>query len=371
MLGKFCVFCGEVPKSKNREHIIPKWLIELTGKPTRSVQLGIDWRRTKLDGNIFRRFSYSSFTFPACEDCNSHFSALEGRARQIIVDMLAWREVGAKDLDTLMDWLDKIRVGLWLGLMYLNGNFHGLRPMFYIKQRMAAHDRMVVIYRDDDPQQGVMFAAADSPIFHVMPSCILLVINQLHLFNASSAFLFAPRLGFPNQTARVLVKNGAGEYRAELLPGTHRLELPLVPYSIWPGGSQLYQPVVPQLVKSVGGDVLELYENNYVKDRCFDFNSGRGKVFQLTSGTLQEYPLTPSRDWVPPLAIPKSILLDALPIQAMDWLKKLLGESAHDFDEDANEFGEFVLMQRQQCAEMHDRMVEVQKGSSRGDKRRS
>ena len=30
-MDKFCVFCGNKPKGKNNEHIIPKWLIEFTG----------------------------------------------------------------------------------------------------------------------------------------------------------------------------------------------------------------------------------------------------------------------------------------------------------------------------------------------------
>jgi hypothetical protein len=30
-MDKFCVFCGESPENKNKEHVIPQWLIRMTG----------------------------------------------------------------------------------------------------------------------------------------------------------------------------------------------------------------------------------------------------------------------------------------------------------------------------------------------------
>jgi hypothetical protein len=42
-MDKFCVFCGEKPENKNKEHIIPKWLIELTGNPNRQANFGSVW----------------------------------------------------------------------------------------------------------------------------------------------------------------------------------------------------------------------------------------------------------------------------------------------------------------------------------------
>jgi hypothetical protein len=357
MLGKFCVFCGEKPKGKNKEHVIPYWLLELTGRPTRSVALGLDWRNPK--SGLVRRFSYSSFTFPACGTCNGEFSDLEGRAKQVILAMLAGQPVGAANLDTLLDWLDKIRVGLWLGLLYLNGNMHNIRPQFYIKQRMAAYDRLVVIYRDDDPAQGVMWAGADSPIFHIMPSCMSLVINTLHLFNASSGFLLASRMGFPSQAGPVMTPDGAGEYYTRLNEGTQQTELPLVPYPIWPGGTQLYQPMIPHFVGSTGGDMLH-YDNDYVKERCLDHEAGKGRVFQLKDGALTEYPTAPSLDWLPPLTMVKRPLLDGLPLQAMDWLERMLTDCTPSLDQLKPDRREFVLREREKCVRMHRLMVEVQ-----------
>jgi hypothetical protein len=41
-MDKICVFCGEKPKSRNSEHVIPQWLIELTGNPKRIASFGYE-----------------------------------------------------------------------------------------------------------------------------------------------------------------------------------------------------------------------------------------------------------------------------------------------------------------------------------------
>ena len=37
MLSKVCIFCGNPPSGKNKEHVIPQWLIRATGKPCNDV----------------------------------------------------------------------------------------------------------------------------------------------------------------------------------------------------------------------------------------------------------------------------------------------------------------------------------------------
>src|ERR1035438_633033 len=79
--SKFCVFCGEAPESKNKEHIIPRWLLEMTGDPSRKVFLGIDHTRNPPS---IRSFAFDAFTFPACKGCNEGFSEFESSAKAII-----------------------------------------------------------------------------------------------------------------------------------------------------------------------------------------------------------------------------------------------------------------------------------------------
>ncbi|MBQ8041729.1 MAG: hypothetical protein IJ273_00175, partial [Alphaproteobacteria bacterium] len=65
-MAKFCVFCGNPPENKNAEHIIPQWLIEMTGNKSRQCHLG----PITPNGSI----EFGAFKFPACERCNSEFS---------------------------------------------------------------------------------------------------------------------------------------------------------------------------------------------------------------------------------------------------------------------------------------------------------
>jgi hypothetical protein len=134
MMPKVCVFCGSLPKGKNKEHVLPRWLIGLTGDPGRKVYLGREWTSPELKERIY---SLSSFTFPACEACNTEYSELETRAKSIMQSLLALLPVSAGDFDVLLDWFDKVRTGLWVGLLYLNRNYRGLTPQFYIKSRIA------------------------------------------------------------------------------------------------------------------------------------------------------------------------------------------------------------------------------------------
>jgi hypothetical protein len=362
MLGRFCVFCGEKPKGKNREHIIPLWLLEMTGNPARPAVLGFNWRRPESG---LRRFGFSSFTFPACEVCNGEFSDLEGRAKQVVTAMLTDEPVGVAGIESLLDWLDKVRVGLWLGLLYLNGNLHNIRPMYHISQRMAACDRLVFVYRDPEQAKGVSWSGADSPIFHLMPSCMSVVINKLHLFNASSNFLFGPRMGFPSQVMGAMVPQGSGEYLTSLEKGTKRIDLPLVHYPIWPGGTQLYQPFIPRLMGGVQSDFRRMYDTEHVRSCLQNFDSGRGKVFLLNGDTLDEYPALPSLNWQPPLTQVQRTLRRELPVQAMAWLEAIFTATTPSLDELDHERRAHVQHVREGCLGLHRTMVEGQREHDR------
>ena len=84
-MRKVCIFCGRAPKDKNKEHVLPQWLLKITGKPTRSVYLGRDWSSSELTE---RFYSFQGFTFPACKSCNSAYSSLEHKAEVIVRRML-------------------------------------------------------------------------------------------------------------------------------------------------------------------------------------------------------------------------------------------------------------------------------------------
>jgi len=65
-----CVFCGKDPKpNKNKEHVIPKWLMRLSGaKENRKWQLGFNYNSKDLRPI---EIASTSFEFPACEKCSA------------------------------------------------------------------------------------------------------------------------------------------------------------------------------------------------------------------------------------------------------------------------------------------------------------
>jgi hypothetical protein len=291
MFPKVCIFCGNPPSDKNKEHVIPQWLISATGNPTRKVYLGRDWSSPDLKERVY---SLSAFTFPACTACNSEFSALETSAKSIVENLLALQPVSAGDFDILLDWFDKVRVGLWVGLLYLNKNYRDVEPQFYIKSRIATRDRFLMIYQDQGELDGISIFGVESPIFQVMPSCFGLTVNNLHFFNASAQDLLAPFLGFPHLTNRKLSKDREG-FSADVIPGSKTVLANLLPYSVPAGGTAILQGIVPPELKGSAE-----FEDPFFIENCRGHASGRGVIFIQQMGPAAPYPEAPSTEWIPP-----------------------------------------------------------------------
>jgi hypothetical protein len=96
--SRVCIFCGERPEGKNNEHILPQWLLELTGDQTRVVTHGYDRIRDKE-----HRFSFSRFEFPACTKCNDNLSNFEGQIKDIVIRLNSAQDLKAGELDRAPD----------------------------------------------------------------------------------------------------------------------------------------------------------------------------------------------------------------------------------------------------------------------------
>jgi hypothetical protein len=116
-MDRVCVFCGNQPEIRTLEHVVPRWLIELTGDPKRIARFGY---RHLENGNIVQRYySFDAFKFPACKSCNETYGILEENVKKIIIRILAEEALSELEFNTLLDWFDKVRIGLWLGYRYL------------------------------------------------------------------------------------------------------------------------------------------------------------------------------------------------------------------------------------------------------------
>lgn len=324
-MEKTCVFCGEKPQKKNLEHIIPQWLIELTGDSDRNAFFGYkEWLNSAAEKRIF---SFDSFQFPACSSCNQKFANLEELTKPIVCKILSEDAVSAIEFNTLLDWLDKVRVGLWLGYWYLDKTTLVIRPKFHISERIGAHDRMLAIYRTDRENKGLNFSDCSSLSFRYMPSCFCLFINNFVFFNISYDFLFSRRIGFPYPSETFFVEsndiNDEPIVNYHFNNGRNRVMVPVLKKRIRIKTTEIYQPMYSQFLKIP--ELKQLYKTKYVIDNSISQEEGIGKVFIEGNDNFIEYPTTSSKLWLPEHKYSYGDLFFNIQLLVMEWQSYLDG----------------------------------------------
>ncbi len=293
-IAKFCVFCGEPPAKKTSEHVIPRWLIELTGDPKRLGNFGPLWDDTN-QRLYMGQFSFDQFKFPACKSCNEEQSGFEAEAKNTIESILRGEELSANALRLLLSWLDKVRVGLWLGSYYFKRAIADIEPHLFINNRMNTSDRLVFIYKSQAPVAGLGFPGANTPIFGYLPVCFALRVNEFTFFNISTDFILARRMGLPYP-----IRMQWGEWPEimfELTDGRERVTMPLIRKSFRTRCTQIYQPMIRS--EYLQGDVASLYSTDYTRSMMKDVVTGEGNVFRGDGRKLIEYSDEPSSAYIP------------------------------------------------------------------------
>ncbi len=237
---KFCIFCGKKPENKNKEHVLPQWLIELTGDPKRVVNFGVN-----PITRVVPRFDWSSFVFPSCKRCNDRYSSLEQEVKGLVSKLVAREPIRANEYVPVFDWLDKVRIGLWLGYSYLHKNPTGISPTFHIDSRIGQKDRMIAIYTIDTKAEGLNAHGAETLCFQFQPSCFSLKINNIYILNMSWDYMCSARCGFPfPKTA--FVDLDADEPRLECSDYaiTHKVKNPVMRKTFIKPSIHLYEPII-------------------------------------------------------------------------------------------------------------------------------
>jgi hypothetical protein len=283
-MAKTCIFCGKHPESKNKEHVIPQWLIRMTGDPTRQINLGPDMRHLAQTGESrLLTYAFQAFTFPACEACNLIGAKLESKAKAHMEKIFANDYLSAKDIDELLDWFDKVRVGLWLGGLKLDGIEDYVQPGFYINQRIGQRDRSLLIYEMKQPvPDGINMVGTTSPGFQHIPSCFALRVNHLYFYNISFDFLFARRVGFPYPAIFAVAAENPRAFHLEYAAGTGRLKLPLLPFRLRRPGIAIHQPIIAS--ETGEENYQKFFANPYVEEKLMD--KYRGAIFYEEPGRL-------------------------------------------------------------------------------------
>lgn len=300
-MAKKCIFCGEPISEKSREHVIPQWLIEMTGEKKRIAAFGIDYSeifegRQESEKTKYRKYPFLQFTFPACKKCNETYgSTLEVDAKHVITKVLTEQKINAEEIAILLNWFDKVRIGLWLGYLYYNEQLESLDPKFYINDRIGKKDRALFIYKCKEEAEGINMVGPGGMLFSMIPSCFLLRINNYFFLNISKDALLLKDLGYPYPVMRII--DNKGNMCGTMIEATGKINQKLLSeYRIRPTTKAIFQPVFEQIeeaYKSQGFDIrrkpTEQYEtigNIYIKD---------GEIRRI--GENEEYLIKPKEEY--------------------------------------------------------------------------
>jgi len=271
---------GGTPENKNREHVLPQWLLSLTGDPKRVVNFGVDYRSGR---DI--KFDWSSFVVPSCQCCNTEFSNLEARSKEYVVRLLGREALTSLEYIDFMDWLDKVRIGVWIAYHFIQGNPTGIDPNFHIKSRISKKDRMIAIYSLSTSEIGLNTFGAESLVFHSNSTCFGLKINNLLIINYSSDFLFSARCGFPFPKNRETWLDGENSHMMVTndFDVTRKIKHPLIRKKIIKPSIHLYQPIMiedltGQFQSGYIGD-FSSYDSYLAKHTLPPYPSGKGILF--------------------------------------------------------------------------------------------
>lgn len=271
-----CVFCGQTATDKNREHILPQWLLELTGDPSRVVTMSIN----PQSGEPIK-FAWSALVMPACQACNEKYGELEAAVKPIVLSLLNRKPMTSRQAFVLLDWLDKVRICLWLNQTVLQGQIETINPHLHVDNRIGKKDRLLYLYTLDGNGKGLNAFGIESLIFQHQPSCFALRVNDVIFFNASSDYAFSRGCGFwhPERIERQIDGESAGHMRFIGYAMTRELAHPLFDYPLLKAALRIVQPIAQQGVDGQFFGPLGQNES-YHLTHMSDPSRGAGIIFR-------------------------------------------------------------------------------------------
>jgi hypothetical protein len=275
-MEKICVFCGKKPEIKNKEHVLPQWLLNITGNPNRIVNFGYNYSSDEV-----LKFDWKNFTVPSCTKCNEKFSEFEGKIKLIVEKLQRGKEITGKESLDLFDWLDKVRIGLWLNYYFLEKNKSQITPNLCINNRIGKKDRFLQIHFVESKinSSGLNAFGVETFVFQFNPSCFGLRINNLLIINGSNDFLISKNCGFPYPQTIESNENGMlalsdWKYNRSTHPYIENLNL-------HKGVLTLMQPIQTQLK-----NLSFYYSDHYLIANCLNPDKRIGKVFRVDNESL-------------------------------------------------------------------------------------
>lgn len=287
MSEKFCIFCGEKPKNKNLEHVIPQWLIKMAGVEKKPIfsphpQFGKD-------------ISFMQFSFPACTECNSKFAKMEGLVKPVMERVLSGQSISGSDASLLMDWFDKVRIGMWLSNMFYDPVLkHNVQPHYHIDFGVAKKDRMLSIQKlkmKPGENKGIYCGGTMTQLFNFCPVAFTMVINDYYFLNASTHNLVSPRVGFPKIVDAQSHKGSNVLLEVNVVKNDHKKVVNPIVQSFTPGLDSItfYQPIYRDFL-----NLADLPADEYTLQHGYD--AEYKDFINPTDSAVDEYMLQHSYD---------------------------------------------------------------------------
>ncbi|QGQ25139.1 hypothetical protein F1728_21690 [Gimesia benthica] len=315
-LAKYCIFCGEQPEEKTKEHVLPHWLIALTGDPKRKAFFGFNI--SNGNSSTRREFAFDAFTFPACSKCNHNYSDLEKNTKQIFEKLFNQQKISVHDVSLLLDWFDKVRIGLWLGFNQLNRNITNIRPKFHISTRLGQKDRALFISKADPAIEKLSVPGADTLLFGYLPSAFSLVVNNYYFTNLSFDFLFSKEIGFPYSKYAWVEPYDEFDliFRHDITQGKSKISRPFLQYPVGLNCQEFYQPMFKD---GLTDQLISLYDCDYVKQNSLDYEKGVGAIFRRVGTKIIRCSDNAEVEMVPQNSYQDSTLYYKAAINTLKW----------------------------------------------------
>ena len=275
-MDKMCVFCGEKPEKKNREHVLPQWLLKLTGDPNRIVTFGHE-----TDGGKPITFNWTNLTCPSCTKCNDRYADFEAEIKVLVEKLLNKEELTGNESIKILDWLDKVRIGLWLNYYYLEKNKALINPRLFIDNRLGKKDRFLQIHFLESKKKSVGLNAfgVETFAFQFNQSCFGLRINNILLINGSNDYLVSQSCGFPYPKKMELQENGMimlgdWEYNRSTQKDIGSLKLEK-------GVLTIMQPI-----QIDNENTFNYFKDSYLIENCINIEKQTGTLFRIENDSV-------------------------------------------------------------------------------------
>lgn len=220
---KFCIFCGNRPINKNNEHLFPKWLIKLTNSKNIVVDYKFNFRSSSIEPI---EYNINSFVFPSCTDCNSRYSHLESKVKPLIENILNGDTfLDHNDISILLDWFDKLKLGIWTTIFTLNTKNFKYNPHMNLDERIGKKDRLLGIFIKESEKDGLNYAGFNSKPFAAFPSWLGFRFLNTYFISGSYDFLLSGIIEFPYPKKWYLIED-PGNFHASNFTTKAKKEIP-------------------------------------------------------------------------------------------------------------------------------------------------